>query len=85
VHFSTWVFLPTYLAISPFFTLIVLSDALPFSLRLILLRFGALLVFSMVAIIAAVVRLPTVASTPGLLLSRKSPAWHMASLLEMTM
>jgi hypothetical protein len=29
VHRSTWVFLPTYLAIPPFFTLIVLSDALP--------------------------------------------------------
>ena len=68
VHRSTWVFLPTYLAIPPFFTLIVLSDALPFSLRLITLRFGVLFVFSLVAIVAVVVRLPTAASTPGLLL-----------------
>jgi hypothetical protein len=32
------------------------------------LRFGVLFVFSLVAIVAVVVRLPTAASTPGLLL-----------------
>jgi hypothetical protein len=68
VHRSLWVDLPAYIAMSLFFPLIAMADALPRAMRLCVLRFLGPFALGCGGIVALVLRLPTAEDTPGELL-----------------